>query len=190
MSFARASFSCDASTIFHAFSISRLSDAIVFWSSCDSLSAVCTFAAFATISCAAKHGPHHPACEPSARIVAEGRRVCAAAAAHLVELAALLDQPLLRFVALLERAVQLVVLGAEALEALVADELLQHLRWRVCRGCVSCCYERAGLRRAGASGELGAHLLEVALERLEGAGLEARRVQRLLRLRLRLPRPV
>ena len=90
--------------------------------------------------------------------------------------------------ALLERAVQLVVLGAKALEALVADELLQHLRWRVCRGRVSCCYERAGLRRAGAGGELGAHLLEVALERLEGAGLEARRVERLLRLRL--PRSV
>mmetsp|Transcript_7021 Transcript_7021/g.17157 ORF Transcript_7021/g.17157 Transcript_7021/m.17157 type:complete len:214 (-) Transcript_7021:180-821(-) len=50
VSFARASFSCDASTIFHAFSISRLSDEMVFWSSCESLSAVCTFAAFATIS--------------------------------------------------------------------------------------------------------------------------------------------
>mmetsp|Transcript_44142 Transcript_44142/g.104525 ORF Transcript_44142/g.104525 Transcript_44142/m.104525 type:complete len:213 (+) Transcript_44142:2218-2856(+) len=50
VSLARCSFSCDASTIFHAFSISFFSDAIVFWSSCDSFSAVCTFAAFATIS--------------------------------------------------------------------------------------------------------------------------------------------
>ena len=50
VSFARASFSCDASTIFHAFSISRFSDAMVFWSSCDSFSAVCTLAALETIS--------------------------------------------------------------------------------------------------------------------------------------------
>ena len=54
VSLARASFSCEASTIFHAFSISRLSEAIVFWSSCESLSAVCTLAAFATISCGAQ----------------------------------------------------------------------------------------------------------------------------------------
>mmetsp|Transcript_22991 Transcript_22991/g.48188 ORF Transcript_22991/g.48188 Transcript_22991/m.48188 type:complete len:408 (-) Transcript_22991:172-1395(-) len=50
VSLARCSFSCDASTIFQAFSISFLSDAMVFWSSWESLSAVCTLAALATIS--------------------------------------------------------------------------------------------------------------------------------------------
>ena len=42
VSLALASFSCEASTIFHAFSISRFRLAIVFWSSWLSLSAVCT----------------------------------------------------------------------------------------------------------------------------------------------------
>ena len=49
VSFARASFSCAASTIFHAFSISPLRPVMVAWSSL-SFSAVWTLAAFATIS--------------------------------------------------------------------------------------------------------------------------------------------
>ena len=47
---------------------------------------------------------------------------------HLIQLAALFDQSLLGLVALLQCPVQLLILAAEALQALIAHELLQHLR--------------------------------------------------------------
>ena len=100
---ARDSFSCDASTIFHAFSISRLSEPIVFWSSCESFRAVCTFAAFATCARSppwvrrrADAGAR--AVRPSAREGMAGDECGAAAHNLLVQLAALLDEPLLALV--------------------------------------------------------------------------------------------
>mmetsp|Transcript_106333 Transcript_106333/g.297667 ORF Transcript_106333/g.297667 Transcript_106333/m.297667 type:complete len:414 (-) Transcript_106333:123-1364(-) len=50
VSFARCSFSCEASTIFHARSISFFKLPIVAWSSLERFKAVCTLAAFETIS--------------------------------------------------------------------------------------------------------------------------------------------
>ena len=47
---------------------------------------------------------------------------------RLIQLAALFDQSLLGLVALLQCPVQLLILAAEALQALITHELLQHLR--------------------------------------------------------------
>ena len=123
--------------IFHAFSISRLSEAIVFWSSCDSFSAVCTLAAFATISWCGTARTQTTREQSDAREAREKKRGRHAVSdltknqwnrrAHLVELTALFDQPLLRFVRLFQCPMQLVVLLPETLEGLVAHELLQDL---------------------------------------------------------------
>ena len=64
--------------------------------------------------------------------------------ACLVQLAALFNQSLLRLVRLLKRSVKFVVLRAEALEALVADELLEHLQWMR--------RQRRGVHYVGATG--------------------------------------
>ena len=77
---------------------------------------------------------------------------------------------------------KLLILLAKALQALVADELLQYLRSHA----QARRKRRTSLRTAAASDRVmagGAHLLEIALERLERTGLEAWGIRLLFRLR-------